>query len=97
MVEIYLPFPPEPDDEDVDDEVIALDLFSDLSLEGVTSGADSTAWDPIRIEREAAREESDDVLDTDLKSDGQPGGVTSGNDSVIDGNVKSSERKNRQR
>ena len=82
MVLVNVPLPPEPDDDEEDGEVIALDLFADVSLEGVTSGADATAWDPIRIEREQSTESQDDVLDTSGLSSGKSGssGVTSGSD-----------------
>jgi hypothetical protein len=96
LVEINLPMPPEPDDEEEDDEILTLALFTEISLEGVTSGADPTVWDPIRIEREQARETNDDVLDTSLEGgDGPAPGVTSGND-IVPTEVKSSERKFRQ-
>ncbi len=92
-----LPLPPEPDDEEEEEEeLVALDLFSDVSLEGVASGSDSTAWDPVRIAKEETKLENDKVIDTDLNGDGQPGGVNRGNDGIIDGDVKSSQRKYRQ-
>jgi hypothetical protein len=90
MVSVYVPLPPEPDQEDVEEDVISLDLFADISLDGVTSGADSTAWEPIRIDKEDRKEQDEDVLDIDLGSDQQPAGVTSGND-----DVKSSERRSK--
>ena len=97
MIDVYVAFAPEPESEETDDDLIALDLFADISMEGVTSGSDSTAWDPIRIEKEGEDDEDEDVLDTDLKSDDQTGGVTSGNESPpTGGDVKSSQRKNRQ-
>jgi hypothetical protein len=95
LVTVYVPLPPEPDDEETEEDLISLDLFSDVSLEGVTSGADTTTWDPIRIEKEAAREEQDGVLDTNLGGDGQPAGVTSGTDKSLETDVKSSERRYR--
>jgi hypothetical protein len=95
MVQVNLPFAPEPKQEEEKEEVVEVQLFADLSLEGVTSGADSTAWDPVRIEKEEKQLENDDVLDTDLKGTG-PAGVTSGNDGTID-DVKSSKRKYRDR
>ena len=67
-----------------------------MSLEGVTSGSDSTAWDPVRIEKEDTKVENDEVIDTDLESDGQPAGVTSGNDGIMEPDVKSSQRRSRQ-
>ena len=100
MVDVYVPMLPEPDDEEQDDDLIAVDLFTDVSLEGVTSGADSSSWDPIEIETEHKRSEDEsedeDVLDADLTDDSQPAGVTSGTDSVIEGDVKSSQRKHKQ-
>ena len=70
-------------------------LFDDdLFIEsGVTSGADPSNWDPIRIDGED-QNEGDDGVKTDQAADSQPAGVTSGSD-VIDDNVKSSQRKNK--
>jgi hypothetical protein len=64
---------------------------------GVTSGADPSNWDPIRIDPADRRneEEGSDVVKNDLTTDSQPAGVTSGGDSVVDDNVKSSHRKNK--
>ena len=91
-----MPLPPEPAEEDEEkEELVALDLFSDISMEGVTSGSDSTAWDPVRIEKEETKLQNEEVIETDLQADGQPGGVTSGNDGNIDGDAKSSQRKYR--
>ena len=60
----------------------------------MTSGADPSAWDPIQIDEEEDEEE-EGVVDSDMGSDEQNEGVTSGNDTVTDGDVKSSERKNK--
>jgi hypothetical protein len=96
LIDVYVAFAPEPETEESDDDLIELDLFADISMEGVTSGSDSTAWDPIRIEKDGEDNEDDEVLDTDMKSDDQTEGVTSGNESPPTGDVKSSQRKNRQ-
>ena len=66
-------------------------------MEGVTSGADATAWEPITIEeRQQEEEEEDDPVETDVKSDkSDETGVTSGSDSASWDDVKSSKRKNR--
>ena len=77
---------------DEPDDLVNLDLFADISLEGVTSGSNSTAWDPIEIDPQDKPKDDQGVVDTDLGTAGQPGGVTSGND-VIDGDVKTSQRK----
>ena len=73
-------------------------LFDDFSFvdSGVTSGADPSNWDPIRIDREdqGNQDEDEDVIKTDQGGDTQPAGVTSGSD-VVDDNVKSSHRKNK--
>jgi hypothetical protein len=84
LAEVNLPLPPEPDDEEDEEEVVVLDLFADLALESVTSGSDTSAWDPVRIEQEDRQTENEDVLDTELESDAQPGGVTSGNEGNVD-------------
>lgn len=85
---------PPPANEEADDEVVELALFDDISLDGVTSGADPTAWDPIRIEKKDEQEDDEDVLDTDMDSEEDQEGVTSGNDQIV-GDVKSSERKSK--
>jgi hypothetical protein len=84
-------------DEDVQTvEVIDVaDLILDEVLDGgVTSGADPSVWDPIHIDREDRREEQDGVVDTDMEGEHHDQGVTSGNDEIV-GDVKSSERKNK--
>ena len=82
--------------EDPDDELIDFALFDDISLDGVTSGADPTLWDPIHVDREEKKDNDEGVVDTDLGDDHSQDGVTSGNDGVV-GDVKSSERKNKNR
>ena len=66
-------------------------------MEGVTSGADATAWEPITIEeRQQEEEEEEESIETEARSDkSDETGVTSGSDSARWNDVKSSKRKNR--
>jgi hypothetical protein len=96
VFEYFFSSPPA-DDEDKDPHQDVIQLADDhIFIEsGVTSGADPSDWEPIRIEKQDGKdgdEGDDDVIKTDLTTDSQPAGVTSGSDAVDD-NVKSSHRK----
>jgi len=82
---------PDAADEDIILDLIDIDLFTDLSLEGVTSGADSALWG----EEESAEDEDQAADDSEVTSD-EAEGVTSGNDGAVDGDVKTSRRKHKQ-
>jgi hypothetical protein len=91
------------DDQDDNDDLEVISLLDPTVVieSGVTSGADPNDWDPVRIDPNDTdgedQDQKDKVVDADLATDSQPAGVTSGSDSVIEGNVKSSERKEKQR
>ena len=102
---VYVPTLPDAADFEVVENLISLDIFADFSLEGVTSGSDPTLWDPIRIDEDSSsteEEEQAEVIDVGSSSEDQGPGVTSGNETPVErepsvGNVKSSERKYKQR
>ena len=89
------------DDQDDNDDLQVISLLDPTVVieSGVTSGADPNDWDPVRIDPNDtdAEDQKEKAVDADLATDSQPAGVTSGSDAVIDDNVKSSERKNKQR
>jgi hypothetical protein len=62
-----------------------VDLFAELNFDAVTSGADTTAWDPIMIEDEDDKSEDEGVIDSELESGKEAAGVTSGSDPVVEG------------
>ena len=88
---INFPWPPPPPVDLPHDAIFDLDMFADLVLDGVTSGADSTLWDA-----EDQDDNDDGVVGTSTSDQGSTEGVTSGNDGGVNGDVKSSERKHKQ-
>ena len=77
--------------------MLQLALDDGFVSEGITSGSDASAWDPIQIENEDKNDKKEDVLNTEPPPDEEPAGVTSGNDGGVTGDVKTSERKHRDR
>jgi hypothetical protein len=96
VFEYFFTSPTADDEKDKDPHQDVIEVADDHSFveSGVTSGADPSDWEPIRIEKQDGKDddEDEDVVKTDLTTDSQPAGVTSGSDAVDD-NVKSSHRK----